>query len=71
MRIHVLAAALKEGYSVDQVNELTKIDKWFLYRMKNIIDYTNMLKNYRSQAEGQVSVTTVICNVIVDGCHLT
>ncbi len=34
----VLAAALKAGYSVPALYELTKVDAWFLHKMKNIID---------------------------------
>ncbi len=37
-RIFVIAQALAEGYSVDRIWELTRIDKWFLYRLKNIFD---------------------------------
>lgn len=50
-RIHVLAAAYKEGYSIERLYELTKIDKWFLSRMKCIMDYALMLKSYREKAE--------------------
>lgn len=58
-RIHVLAAAYKEGYSIDKLYELTKIDKWFLSRMKCIMDYALLLKNYREKAEpGQPSSTS-------------
>ena len=34
----VLAAALKAGYSIKTLYELTKVDEWFLHKMKNIID---------------------------------
>ena len=37
-RILAIAIALQKGYSVDKIHELTKITKWFLYKMKNIID---------------------------------
>jgi len=37
-RIFAIAAALKEGYSIDKIHHLTKITKWFLYKMKNIVD---------------------------------
>ena len=37
-RIFVISQALQEGYSVDRIHELTKIDKWFLYRLQNIIN---------------------------------
>jgi len=47
----VLAAAYKEGYTIEKLYELTKIDKWFLSRMKCIMDYALMLKSYREKAE--------------------
>ena len=40
-RIFVIAEALKQGYTVDKIHQLTKITKWFLYKMKNIIDLEN------------------------------
>ncbi|XP_030768369.1 CAD protein-like [Sitophilus oryzae] len=43
-RMFVIAAALREGYSVSKLHELTKIDTWFLQKMKNIIDYFTMLE---------------------------
>ncbi|XP_067032291.1 multifunctional protein CAD-like [Acropora muricata] len=50
-RINVLAAAFKEGYTIDHLYGLTKIDKWFLYRMKCIMDYALKLKSYRDENE--------------------
>ncbi|XP_014614948.1 PREDICTED: CAD protein-like, partial [Polistes canadensis] len=43
-RIFVLAASLKAGYSMDRLYELTKIDRWFLQKMKNIIDLYSVLE---------------------------
>jgi carbamoyl-phosphate synthase large subunit len=37
-------AMLHEGYSVDRVHELSKIDKWFLYKIQNIVDTTHELE---------------------------
>ncbi len=45
-RIFVLAAALRAGYTVDQLYELTKIDRWFLHKMKNIADHERLLETY-------------------------
>nr|NVI70464.1 rudimentary [Cucujiformia] len=44
-RMFVVAAALKEGYTVDRLYELTKIDRWFLKKMKNIIDWNTFLES--------------------------
>ena len=37
-RIFVIAKAMKSGYTVDKIHELTKIDKWFLYKLQHLID---------------------------------
>ncbi|XP_029675427.1 CAD protein isoform X1 [Formica exsecta] len=44
-RMFVLAASIKAGYTIDRLYELTKIDRWFLEKMKNIIDYYRLLEN--------------------------
>nr|NVI70398.1 rudimentary [Cucujiformia] len=44
-RMFVVAAALKNGYSVDKLFNLTKIDRWFLQKMKNIIDWNTYLES--------------------------
>lgn len=41
-------AMLHEGYSVDRVHELSKIDKWFLYKIQNIVDCTHELEDLGS-----------------------
>lgn len=38
MRIFVIAMALRKGYSIDHIFELTRIDRWFLSKLKNIFD---------------------------------
>jgi len=43
MRIFVIAEALEKGITVERIWELTKIDKWFLYKLKNIIGIKNQL----------------------------
>lgn len=47
-RIFVISKALRQGYTVDAIHELTKIDKWFLYRLKGIIDTSEQLAAYDS-----------------------
>lgn len=44
-RMFVLAAALKSGYSVDKLYDLTKIDRWFLQKMKHVIDYITLMES--------------------------
>lgn len=48
-RIFVLAAALRAGYSIERLYELTKIDRWFLHKMKNITDHAVLLEAYREE----------------------
>ncbi len=47
-RIFAIAEALKQGYSVDRIHELTKITKWFLYKMKNIVDIEKNLQGFKN-----------------------
>lgn len=43
-RVFVISKAFHKGYTVDQIHEFTKIDKWFLYKLKHIIDIDEQLK---------------------------
>ncbi|MBR1630583.1 MAG: carbamoyl-phosphate synthase large subunit, partial [Paludibacteraceae bacterium] len=45
-RIFIISKALRAGYTVDQVHELTKIDRWFLYKLQNIVNTANELETY-------------------------
>uniref|UniRef100_A0A8C4NSP1 Carbamoyl-phosphate synthetase 2, aspartate transcarbamylase, and dihydroorotase n=1 Tax=Dicentrarchus labrax TaxID=13489 RepID=A0A8C4NSP1_DICLA len=49
-RIFVLASAFRAGYTVDQLYELTKIDRWFLHKMKNITDHERLMETYNQSA---------------------
>ena len=44
MRIFVVSKALKIGYSVEQIHQLTMIDRWFLQKLKHIVDIDLQLK---------------------------
>ena len=46
LRVFSIASALEEGYSIERIFELTKIDPWFLGKLKNIVDYKNVLATY-------------------------
>ena len=46
LRVFVIADAFAKDYSVDGIYELTKIDPWFLYKLKNIFDLNNELLKY-------------------------
>jgi len=51
LRIFAIADALKKGYSVERICELTKIDPWFVGKLKNIYDYTLVLKQHQKIEE--------------------
>ena len=51
MRIFAIAQALEDGYTVERIEELTKIDPWFLSRLKNIVDMKHHLQEYNSVEE--------------------
>ncbi len=44
-RVFVISKAMHKGYTVDQIHDLTKIDKWFLQKLKHIIDIDEKLKS--------------------------
>ena len=46
MRIFVITNAFEKGYSIEQIYKLTRIDPWFLYKLKNIFNLKNELESY-------------------------
>lgn len=65
-RIFVLAAALKsKWFTIDQLYDLTRIDKWFLYKFKNIVDHVEFLeqagKLNRNVTKSDLLVDEPIC----------
>ena len=51
LRIFAIAQALEEGYSIERIFDLTKIDPWFIGKLKNIVDYKAKLQTYNSLEE--------------------
>ncbi len=51
LRIFAIAQALEEGYGVERIEELTKIDKWFISRLKHIVDLKHQLMEYDTLEE--------------------
>ena len=47
-RIFVISQAMAQGYSVEKIHELTKIDRWFLHKLKHIIDIDEALKGLKN-----------------------
>ena len=50
-RIFVIESAFRKGYTVEQIHQLTKIDKWFLYKLRNLIDTDEQLAKYTAIAD--------------------
>ena len=46
-RILAIAQALHEGFSIDRIHDLSRINRWFLFKMKNIVALENILGNFR------------------------
>lgn len=44
-RIFVIESAFRKGYDVDKIHELTKIDKWFLYKLRNLYQTATELES--------------------------
>ncbi|MBO4955711.1 MAG: carbamoyl-phosphate synthase (glutamine-hydrolyzing) large subunit [Muribaculaceae bacterium] len=51
LRIFAIAQALEQGYSVERIEELTKIDPWFLQRLANIVEFARRLSTDFSRIE--------------------
>lgn len=47
-RVFIISKAMHKGYTIEQIHELTKIDKWFLQKLKHIIDIDETLKKCKS-----------------------
>ncbi|XP_076462198.1 multifunctional protein CAD-like isoform X2 [Babylonia areolata] len=48
-RIFVLGTALADGYPIDKLYELTKIDRWFLHKFKKITDHYRLMESHRGK----------------------
>ena len=51
LRIFAIAQALEDGYTIERIEELTHIDKWFIERLKRIVDLKHRLQEYNSLEE--------------------
>ena len=61
-RIFIISKAMHKDYTIDQIHELTKIDKWFLQKLKHIIDIDEQLKTIKSvnNLDGELLLTAKI-----------
>ena len=48
LRVFAIAQALEEGYSIERIEELTKIDVWFLEKLRHIVDLKHQLMEYNT-----------------------
>ena len=71
-RIFVISKAFRAGYTVDQVHELTKIDRWFLEKLMNIMNTSKELHEYSEAAchSTAISHSTSSCHSTT-ACHST
>ena len=51
MRIFVVSKALQLGYAVEQIHQLTKIDRWFLQKLQHLVDIDQQLKQFAQFSE--------------------
>jgi len=58
LRIFAIADAFEKGYTVDQIEALTKIDKWFIGKLENIYKYTKVLEQYNKISDLPKEVLT-------------
>ena len=49
-RLYAIAAALRDGTSIERIHELSKIDRWFLFCIKNIVDVNEEMKKHTLQS---------------------
>lgn len=57
-RIFLISKAMQAGYSIDQIHELTKIDRWFLEKLRHIIDIDISLKSKKVKTENETASAT-------------
>ena len=55
-RIFVISKAMRAGYTIDQIHDLTKIDKWFLSKLQHIVDTFNEMLTYGNCEEMPVEL---------------
>ncbi|HEC94574.1 MAG TPA: carbamoyl-phosphate synthase (glutamine-hydrolyzing) large subunit, partial [Thermoplasmatales archaeon] len=48
-RMFAIAEAIRRGYSINKIHHLSNVDPWFLYKIKNIVEIEEKLKQYRLQ----------------------
>ncbi|MCD7711594.1 MAG: carbamoyl-phosphate synthase large subunit, partial [Firmicutes bacterium] len=63
-RIFVISKAFRAGYTIDQIHDLTKIDRWFLQKLMNIINLARQIEQYNDIKEVPAEL---ICQAKIQG----
>lgn len=63
-RIFIISKAFRAGYTVDQIHDLTKIDKWFLYKLQNIIHTAEELEKLTSLDDAETPDDNKVCELV-------
>ena len=50
----VVAAALKQGYSTERLYDLTRIDQWFLYKFRSIVNFQVRMESLKDQVRNLI-----------------
>ena len=66
-RIFVISKALRAGYPIDQIHELTKIDSWFLYKLNNIVEIANEIEKYDDLLTNEKYLESLIREAKIEG----
>ncbi|RKY43564.1 MAG: carbamoyl-phosphate synthase large subunit, partial [Candidatus Neomarinimicrobiota bacterium] len=53
-RIFAVAEAIRRGYTTERIHELTKIDRWFIEKIRNIVELENKLRNVGESVTGDL-----------------
>ena len=48
-RMFAIVEAIKQGYSIEKIYELSNVNPWFLYKIKNIVEIEKQIKKYKLQ----------------------
>ncbi len=59
MRIFVVSKAMKIGYTVEQIHQLTMIDRWFLFKLKHLVDIDLRLREFSELAYMSVAMDSI------------
>ena len=65
-RLYYVLEAMRRGFSIDEVHDVSHIDKWFLYHVQKISSYEQDIKNLSEKAAGASSPTAVMEKVFAD-----